>query len=99
MKIIEHIGKETGATMLALHHASKSSVADSKISARGASALTDACRWLLTLNGEGDSIKATLAKANYISYQEPQALDRLSTGVLTKQQKKGNRREQATFKS
>lgn len=54
MQMIEYIGAETGATMLALHHANKSATmsgnGDVAAAARGGSALVDACRWLATLS-------------------------------------------------
>lgn len=73
VEVMEHIAKETGATVLAAHHASKASYANADAgqgASRGASALTDGLRWQMNLNPPTEKLAASagVAKSDLRNY-------------------------------
>lgn len=100
MQILQTICKETGVTIIVLHHVGKSASSGDReewAAARGASALTTACRWQVNLTlptgkvcdeyGIDDKmrrlwVRMSVVKTNYGEPQPPQWLHRSKGGVL-----------------
>lgn len=100
MQILQKICRETGATIIVLHHVGKSSGNGDReewAAARGASALTTACRWQVNLNlpskkdcdefgiedeMRGMWVRVAVVKTNYGEPQPATWLHRLKGGVL-----------------
>lgn len=96
MRTLRGVAKDTGTTIVVLHHVGKSGAGDREAwtAARGASALTTAVRWQVNLSppGAGDAIaederwkyvKVLVAKANYAAPQAPAMLRREQGGIMS----------------
>ncbi len=97
--LMEKLAKSTGAAVIALHHANRSSQdAGSQNASRGSSALVDGCRWQLNLSRMDEKTAQTLsipdhdrhlyvavdfAKTNYLEPQPRTWLKRQIGGRLT----------------
>lgn len=102
MQALQSICFETGATIIVLHHVGKASAGgddgrESWTAARGASALTSACRWQINLTHpnsrqmkdygidnamRGMWVQVAVAKSNYGEFAEPSWLHRAKGGVM-----------------
>lgn len=92
---LEALAKTTGAAVLALHHANRSSQLDAKSqnAARGSTALVDAARWQINLSrieakasdaeGTGSLVAVDFAKMNYIAPVGRQVLQFGADGRLS----------------
>lgn len=105
MQTLQAVARDTGATIILLHHVSKGSTGDdgkeSWAAARGASALTTACRWQVNLTPpsakqmkecgideavRGFWVQVAVVKSNYGPPVEPGWLQRLKGGVMRAEQ-------------
>lgn len=99
MQALQRVAKETGCTIIVLHHTSKGGEGDREewAAARGASALTTACRWQVNLRppsktdkdelGIGDDehglwVRVAITKSNYGETPPAGWLQRTRGGIL-----------------
>lgn len=99
MRMIQSIAAETGSTMIVLHHVSKGGEGEREewTAARGASALTTACRWQMYLRPPRKHecerfsideamrpfwVRCAIVKTNYGPPQEPAWFLRREGGIL-----------------
>lgn len=96
VQALELLSKETGATVLIAHHAHKGAYSGGEATqnaSRGASALVDGIRWMLTLQppkgqskgvpaSERRLVEAAVVKTNYTAMPAPVLLRREADGYL-----------------
>ena len=99
MQVLQGVCRDTGTTIIVLRHVSKNGAGEREdwTVARGASALTTACRWQVNLSPpnkveretfgiedamRGFWVKVALVKTNYGQPQEPGWVHRLQGGAL-----------------